>query len=280
MAKNDDVKALRAEVKRLQRNAGKKLARLRAKGIKNTHTIDPRKETALVNRYNTTQLKTQLERLGKFNSRSNQFVPGVRGVALPAAEWTRYKRVEKAFNKRIELMKNTIGGIKLGASTLTIAERFDLMVPNSGPSMGGGSMRYFPLNRSSKGLPKKESIPKLIADLEKKMEPGYQSDQEQRIRDNFDKLLKYSNRDDLRALATELTAEEFAIIWNFSNTVQTLVENYYTIMMMMSDKDSALEFSGIEESFDEIRDMLQWAVSTKKLRGKLSEFEERKAKLK
>lgn len=85
MAKNDDVKALRAEVKRLQRNAGKKLARLRAKGIKNTHTIDPRKETALVNRYNTTQLKTQLERLGKFNSRSNQFVPGVRGVALPAA---------------------------------------------------------------------------------------------------------------------------------------------------------------------------------------------------
>lgn len=177
-------------------------------------------------------------------------------------------------------MKNTIGGIKLGASTLTIAERFDLMVPNSGPSMGGGSMRYFPLNRSSKGLPKKESIPKLIADLEKKMEPGYQSDQEQRIRDNFDKLLKYSNRDDLRALATELTAEEFAIIWNFSNTVQTLVENYYTIMMMMSDKDSALEFSGIEESFDEIRDMLQWAVSTKKLRGKLSEFEERKAKLK
>lgn len=272
MAKDPELNALRAEVKHLQRNAGKKLGRLRDKGI-NVRSLDPRKDAALINRYNKTQLKSQLERLGNFTARTNQFVPGVRGVPIPAAEWRKYKAVEKKYNLQIEATQAAVGNIRLGKSSLTIAERYAVLVPRTGPSMGGGSMRYFPINRSSKGIVSPEGVERLILDTRKRMAPGFQSEQEERQRENFDKLLKYSNRDDIRKLAEQLTAEEFAIIWNFSPVVSTLAENYHSMLAMMSDMDSALELSGIDESFDEIHDMLEWAVKSGQLRNKLKDFE-------
>lgn len=274
MAKNDELKALRNQVKHLQRNAGKKVSRLRSKGVNLAGSgVDPRKDPKLIDRYNRTQLKTQLERLGEFNSRKNQYVPGVGGRPIPKVEWDKYKRTEKKFNQNILDIRAKIDNVRLGNSAMTIGQRYEVMVPKTGPSMGGGSMRYFPMSRSSRGVTGPDSIQRLIDDLEKKMEPNYQSEQESRLRDNFDHLLKYSGRDDLRALANELNSEEFAIIWNFSPVVATLAENYHSILAMISDGDAALELSGVEESFDEVKDILEWAVKTKALRGKLIDFE-------
>lgn len=254
---NTDLNALRAQVLKTQKNVGRKLARLRGKGVVfRGGEFDPRKDAKLVGRYTKPQLETHLRRLEKFQERSNQFVPGRRGVPIHKSSWDKYKQLERQYNKRIEVVRGNIGGLKLGDSTLTVGERFTKMVPNTGPSMGGGSMRYWPLERSSKGLENEKGIKKLIDDLQNKMRPNYQSEQEQRIRENFDLLLRYSGRDDLVDSANKLTPDEFAIMWNFSPTVQTLVENYYSILAMLNADEAALEVSGIEESYDEIQKIM------------------------
>lgn len=258
MAKNSEVALLRAQVIKAQRNAGRKLSRLRGLGV-NSSDIDPRKDVKLVRRYTKSQLGAQLVRLEGFNSRKTQFVPGARGLPIPKADWVRYQKTEKSYNTMIDLSSSSIGSLRIGDSSMTIAEHYATIIPKNGVSMGGGSMRYHPLNRSSKGVVKPENIDKLIVDLEKRMQPGYQSEQEKRIRDNFDALLKYSGRGDLSELAHKLEPGMFHLIWNFSPVVQMMAENYQAIVDMMSDEDAAIEYSGIEESFKEIEDILEWA---------------------
>lgn len=259
----DELRALRQEVRRLQRNTARKIARNTSKGVRlGGSEFDPRVPLERVDRYTRTQLGALVQRLEGFNARGNQYVPGARGVPIPAAEWKRYKDVEARYNKGIELTRQSIGGVTVGSQTMTIGERFEVMIPKTGPSMGGGSSRFHPLSRSSRGVPKRDKIPELIKDLENRMRPEYQSEQEKRLRQNFDKLLKYSDRDDLRKLADKLSGGEFAFIFNFTPAISILAENYHAILAMMEDSDQALELSGIEESYDQVEDMLKWADQT------------------
>lgn len=261
MSKRSELAAARRELLRAQHNTGRKLKRLEARGINTKKIVDPRKDVSLVNRYTLSQVQGQLEKVGEFNKRSNQWVPGTRGEPIPSRVWGAYKSVQTKYNQMLAKQRDVIGGLNINGNSLTVQEYYDTMVPRTGPNMGGGTNRWFPLDRKSTGIPNAERIPELIKDLENKMHPNYQSEQETRIRENFSKLLKHSDRGDLIELADALTPSVFSMLFNFSTVVYTLAENYQLIQKMMDDDSEATESDSLNESFDEVRDILKWAGS-------------------
>lgn len=260
-----DIGELRGLVRKAHQSATRKISRLKnEKGVMLAGgDLDPRRDLGKVKRYTRSQLNAHLARLGEFNSRSTQYVAGVRATPIPKSEWDRYKRVEKQFNDQLKQFRQGVDKLQFHGDALNVGERFDVMIPKKGPSMGGGSMRYWPLDRRSEGVPNVAAIDKLIADVRNKMKPNYASEQETRIRENFAKLLENSGRTDILEVADKLNEAEFSLVWNLSTLVSTLVENYKMIEKMMDGNQQAMEASGLKESFDEMKEVFEWAHKAK-----------------
>lgn len=250
MAKIDELRAL---AKRSHRNTTKKISRMKhSRGVMvSGSSVDPRRDIRSIDKMTRTQLNTYVQTLGEFNSRGVQFVAGARRRPIPEQAWTEYKRAEKKYNNLIESVREAVKGTKLPSQNMTIGEHFEAMIPKS-RSIGGGTMRFWPLERKSMGFPHEKAMRRAIEDMERKLNPNYESEQELRIRDNFDKLLNYSNRQDIRDAADKLTPKEFSLLWNFTPTIRNLVENYTTLRDMLSEKERATEYSGIESTYDDI----------------------------
>lgn len=88
-------KEVNAERMRLERNARRKLQRLKAKGV----NIGGLKPIRPVNVSDTRAVKKYNEELKKFNNRSTQYVAGYGGIAIPKSEWVAYQKVEREWNK-------------------------------------------------------------------------------------------------------------------------------------------------------------------------------------
>ena len=93
------VKELRAHVKNRHRAATKKLSRMRrVNRVRDTSDIDPRRDLGKVDRYNKAQLKSYLDTLNQFNSRSVGYYGNARGEKISRKAWAAYKASEKAYN--------------------------------------------------------------------------------------------------------------------------------------------------------------------------------------
>src|SRR5690606_27809505 len=93
----------RAEVRRRQLAAQRKVNRLKNKGVEISGTpFDVRRNPSNISKYNKKQLNSYLNQLNSFVDRRNAFVGGVEGKPIPRRSWNAYKRVERAYQKAVE----------------------------------------------------------------------------------------------------------------------------------------------------------------------------------
>lgn len=257
-------KQLLADVVRVHKNATRKVSRLNNKGVKVGGTRnDPRENLKDVRNMSTRELREYRQRLGVFNSRDTAFAPGVKGKALDASKFREYKRLEALYNKNLKSRIEQFGDVKIPGNDLTVSERYQRMIPK-GRSIGGGTSRFHPYDRSSKGFPNDKAIDKAIEDMEKRMVPGFIAQQDQKIRENFMKLMEYSDRPDVLEAAAALTPEQFEVLWNFDNLVSNAAENYQIMLDLLSAKADATDREAANDIYDQMMEKFK-AVTRRKL---------------
>lgn len=246
------------------KNATKKVSRLKAKGVAIGNTRnDPRENLAAVRQMSPVQLRQYRMSLGEFNSRETAFVAGVKGAPLSKVKYDQYKRLEAKYNAGLKNKIDSIKDVKIPGNDLTIGERYNKMVPK-GRSISGASSRFHPYDRRAKGFPSNKALDVAIEDLERRLVPGFQSQQDTKLRENFEELMKFSGRPDVLKASQGLTAEQFDILWSFDNMVSSIVENYAAVMDMLSGDDESMEREAINEVYDDILDKMK-AIKKKKL---------------
>lgn len=251
---------LLADVVRVHKNATRKVSRLNSKGVKIAGTRnDPRENLKDVRNMSTRELREYRQTLGVFNSRDSSFVAGVKGKALDASKFREYKRLEALYNKGLKDRLKDIKDVKIPGNDLTIGERYERMVPK-GRSIGGGTSRFHPYDRSSKGFPNDKAIDKAIEDMEKRLVPTFIAQQDQKIRENFMKLMQYSDRPDVLKAAQALTPEQFEILWNFDNLISNAVENYQIMMDLLTAKADATDREAANEVYDQMKQKMESVV--------------------
>lgn len=260
----NERETLLKSVIKAHKNATKKVSRLKAKGVAIGNTRnDPRENLAAVRQMSSVQLRQYRMELGEFNSRGTAYVPGVKGAPLSKARFDEYKRLESKYNERLKRKIDGIKDVKIPGNDLTIGERYNKMVPK-GRSISGASSRFHPYNRHSKGFPNNKALDAAIDDLQNRLVPGFQSQQDRKLRDNFEELMKFSGRPDVLKASQALTAEQFDILWSFDNMVSSIVENYAAVMDMLSGDDESMEREAINEVYDDILDKMK-AIEKQKL---------------
>lgn len=266
---SSEVKRLRQLARERQRAAGNKISRYKKQNIKIAGSdVDPRRDLKKVDKYNSKQLKAYINELNAFTDRTNQFVRGARGVPISKGVFEAYKALEKRYNNHFQSEFDKIKDVKLPGRSMTFGERHEQVLPKK-KSLRAGTSKYFGKDRVSSGFTSDAAIKKSMQNLKKSMKPGYSSDVEQARRENFQKLVDYSNRDDLSKAVKGLTSEEFYILWEYDSVIQNIVEEYYITIELLSDEDNAIEHSGGNALFDEILTTIEEIKSSKSLRGRL-----------
>lgn len=260
----NERETLLKSVIKAHKNATKKVSRLKAKGVAIGNTRnDPRENLAAVRQMSSVQLRQYRMELGEFNSRGTAYVPGVKGAPLSKARFDEYKRLEAKYNSRLKNRIDGIKDLKIPGNDLTIGERYNKMVPK-GRSISGASSRFHPYDRRSKGFPSNKALDAAIDDLNKRMVPGFEAQQDRKLRENFMKLMEFSDRPDILKAAESLNADQFDILWSFDNMVSNIVENYGAIMDMLGGDAESMEREAINEVYDDIKEKIQ-EISKRKM---------------
>lgn len=199
---SQEVQELRARALARQRQAGKKVSRLRrVKGVEIGGTpLDPRKDRDDINRMNSIQLRAHLRRLDTFQSRDVQFVPDSEGRPIPGKKFKTYQRLIRQSNKEIRAMMKKIGDIYLESAGSTVMERFNKLKPKYRglPDSQGAMPMERPLPEST-SIASEKALDKLIRHTRKMISPEHKSKNIRKWQRNVVKgLRKMGDKDVLR----------------------------------------------------------------------------------
>lgn len=267
----------RRETQKRIRAVERKLDRLEAKGVKVIGTeFDPRRSANLKN-YNRKALDRYHSQLNVFMDRKTQFVPDAFGNPIPSAKMREYKRAEKAHNARIDKELARVADVKLPGMSMTLGERRKQVLNNSNrKTMAQGNNYWSKFQRESVNFFSGDKVDQAIKQMNDRMKPGFVPRTERGMRDQFAKLLDETGRDDITRLADQLSAEEFSILFHHSPVIGELAENYVTRQILMENKDQSIFFSEIDETLNNVKEVIQYAVESRALRGRLRNNNNRK----
>jgi hypothetical protein len=243
MAKNDGLSVLRAEVKKLQRNAGNKISRLRTKqhvDIAGT-PLDPRKPVAEINKARTRDLLSQKRKLEAFNARNNQYVPDAYGRAMPAKDWQNYKNLEAKYNQRVHDQFNRIADVFIPNTNETIRQRMEKVTPDrrqmANPTV---NTPYKPPNRKPTNVRDKKALDKLTKDMRNRLNKDYDAKQLKASRDTWVKAAAVLNDPELSNAVSQLTPMQFGVLWGYTNFADITFLEYHLLKGLNLDKDNYL----------------------------------------
>lgn len=281
MSPEPSLAELRAAVKRARSNAMRKRRRFQTPGdgyvqIKGTK-YDPIRPFGVHDKYNRKQLNVYLQELENFNSRKTQFVPDAYHHPIPKEKWGHYKKVEAAYNSKVEdfahkfdkIVKPKAGG-PLPSTMYKIANP-DHMAGNS--PVNGGKRK---LLRKSKQIMSEAKLDKLTRNLLKSFD-------DKNVRKELgtayltvrDIIYKYAdeNGDNFVDLFNALSAEQFEFFWYHSpNEINEFFLWYESINALDRDGDEAhpvymsLHDSARQNVVDFLKDVQNRVKSTKPAR--------------
>lgn len=126
MAKNERIGQLRETAKRLERNATRKMSRLRhgRNPVELTGSkFDYRKGAKSIDTMRSRDLQSHIKRLQGFNNRTARFMPTAEGIAGPK-EVNRYEKAKRAVNRKREKLAEKFGDRPVAGGVETYKERF------------------------------------------------------------------------------------------------------------------------------------------------------------
>lgn len=254
----DELNALRAEVRRRHKAATSKVSRLRSRGVELGGTnIDVRRDLSKVKRYNATQLRAYAATLDRFVSRQTAYVPGDKGVPLPAAKWREYKRLERMNNRRTNTEYEKVADTFLPTPSIRIRDRRTML---SQSALGqSANVPFQEMNRKSTGITNEKALDKIIEQMRDKTRRGYLPEQLAKSREQFMKMLGEIGEQRYLKAASELSDAQFDILWNYTSFA-TQISSDYEIMKLKARGEMERSHEKIhEDNQDAISDLLTWA---------------------
>ena len=258
---SSEVKRLRAEARRVQRNAGAKISRLEKQDIFIRSTeFDPRIDLKRVDRYNATQLKSYIRKLNNFNNRTNKFRASLNGQPVPQKLWDSYLNEQERFNKYVDSRTGRYEGVQLPGTSTTVLERVreDLPDTRKRRKMNDGHNR--PIHHysrdSTKHINGAKAVKLMIEELKTKRTKKFSQQmitaQKFQAAEMFDKL----GLDSVKQRMFKMSSQQFDLLWNYTDFANRL-SNSYEVMKAKSDiKSTAIEG---EEFNNYSNSMIDWA---------------------
>jgi len=257
--RNDDLEALRAEVRRRHKAATSKVSRLRSRGVEVSGTnYDIRRDLSKVKRYNATQLRAYATQLNSFVDRSNAFVPGDSGVPLPAAKWREYKRLEKRYNEIGNREFTKVENMFLPGSTTKVRERRQMLDKSA---LSGGAMNdpYAEINRKSKGITSIEALERITEQMRSKTTREYLPSELKKSRAQLNEMLTTIGKAEYIEQANSLSEHQFNILWNYTNFANEISLDYEIMKARARGEKERVHEKLHEDANHAIADQLQWA---------------------
>lgn len=261
MAKpNPNVAALRAEVFKKQRNATRKVARLRrqnAVDLKGTEH-DPRVAHARINRMNTRQLNALSRKLDTFTSRNKQYKPGSLGAIITSAQFNYYKYIENKYNQAGIARYEAVKGLTDPNRGHSVESR-DQTTARAG--MQKDYRPYDPISRASTDFPSAQALQTVIKEMQRRVYSDYSKTEIDKSRKWIDKALETRGDEDNRKLVNTLNDEEFDLMFHYLGYKRDLnlfgfgTPSGKTIGDTTNDLSAAIEN---QSNSVEVADVIEW----------------------
>lgn len=271
---------LLAEVKKLHRNAGNKVSRLRGNGIIISGTDnDIRRDPKRVSRYNRIQLAAYKRQLETFNSRQTSFIADTYGRVLDKNKFALYAEREKAVKAKEKKQYNKIKNIKIpliGSEDATIKPRtqtIDQRNQSILPTRPGGKDRvvnssFKTAKRKPRNFKSEKSLDVMTDAMAKRLDPEYRKNAIAEQRRILGDMLDVVNSNVLKAKLFNLTDDQFDIMWNNTGMPDDVKEIYLIMQKALEDdwdsSDDQIAAMYNDENdlhIDRISGWLDWAGS-------------------
>lgn len=270
MPRDNELDALRAEVRRRQKAANDKVYRLKRRGIEVQNTgHDIRRDLSKTKTYNKTQLRAYIGQLNSFVDRKNAFVPGHKGVPIPARVWRENVREQQKLEAAGKQHYKLVKGFKLPGQDARVKDRDKEIRSKRRAAMAGEAVArpYDMANRVSRMFTSDKAVEKLTRDLKRKNRPDYLPRTIKRQRGEMMSMLKeMGNLEQMERFAA-LTDFQFDVAFNYTSLATEASRGYAAARLMGTETEERFHAGILEDSGSELNEILGWAEMLPKTRA-------------
>lgn len=262
MATKDELNALRAEVRKRQRAANAKVSRLRQRGVEVGGTpFDVRRNVNSVKSYNSRQLKSYLNKLNNFTSRSTSFVGDVNGSPIPAQKWRAYKAQERKYNSKGSRELGKFANVKLPFSDATVEQRRNSIVNTNVLRAQGQAVRspYEPMSRKAGRINGVAALERLTKDMERRNSRTYLADELKNQREQLSDMLTEIGMPEEIARIDALDDDQFNVLFNYTSFITEVSLDYENAKARATGEKERLAENVGENTRREIPKVITWA---------------------
>lgn len=252
-----EINDLRRQVNAEQRKARAKMERLReVNGVRKVEKVSPVRGEKWVAHASTRELRSNLQKLQKFNARSTQFYGDARGNPVSAKTWNEFKREERKLNKWRQDYFDSVKTIKMGNGA-TVEQASKLRTIRRKITID--DFRE-PKESSSRSFMSEKKIREQIRRYKKLNREGVEGTAK-RARDHFEAMLTtehYSNGawvDRVR----NLTDEQMLLLWSATDFKKNIATNYE----MLRDGLDEYSMGPVSQATENVESLLDWVESKK-----------------
>lgn len=216
MARNEQLRALREQAKKLERNAGKKMSRLRNsdRPVELAGTkFDVRKGAKNISSMRTRDLQVHIRRLTEFNSRKSRYMATESGPAGPE-QVNKFMRAQNRLNRQRKANLEKYGKLKTALGDETIGQKWAKLEPAqrhmADPSANNPFREVDKLGIKYKTP---EALIKMAEKFEKQSDPKYRDQERIENRRTLEKILDVIPSKELEFYVQQMTDEQFDLMW-------------------------------------------------------------------
>lgn len=261
MASAEELRALRAMANRRHRAATRKISRLKSDAGVNVSgsRVDPRRSRTNIKNYTQRQLRSYINQLDNFNSRSNQYVPDVHRNPIPRSQWREYQRLESQYNKNVSQHFSRYRDLP-GPTGMTVGQRMEMMTPKF-PYMQDRAVNspYTPLNRKSTNIGSARALKRLTEDMRDRVKSEHFQGLVKAGRDQFTKMINLLDDPDLKHRVDNLTEKQFDVLWNYTGFPNALSLGYDQNKKLLAGKEKAWTRQVAQQSMSAADELVSWA---------------------
>lgn len=268
MARNDRINALRETAKRMERNAGKKMSRLRnsARPVELSGTKFDVRRGSDISRMRSRDLERHIGKLQEFNSRKSRFMGTDAGPAGPNVV-NPFLRAQRAVNKQREANLDKFGDIKMPNSDENLRQKWGVSdAAQRRMSDPSANNPFRPVDKVGIRYRTPDAIAKMTQKFEHDVEPGTEDEKREKHRETLSKILAKVDMPELEKRVGWLTDEQFDLMWYNPDfmTGQGLV--YAQTIGRDKGELSAAQLEVfdqiLEAEQEEALDIVNWALNT------------------
>lgn len=247
---------------RMEANAGRKIARnRREKGVElEGSSLDPRRGTEKIGKYNSRQLDALERRLTEFNSRRTQFEAGVRGAPLPRAAWLKYKESETRVREKFNAELKPIKDVRLpGPGDETVGIRQDKMRTKHPTAL---NMAYVPPERKPFNVKDLDSLNKLTKANKKRMTAKWNREEHKRAQKELQQMVEVFEDAELSKMVEGMSKGQFNVLWNFTKFADNMSITYHHYQKKYTPKQKMPQ-ELVDNELAQAKTLIQWVKGMK-----------------